>query len=163
MPSQYSNLNFVDKCDLANWKERCADQRKIAESWPAYDPRMIMCEDYYWKIGPWSVGLVLWIWQKPFMWDASATIAEHIGYETVAMDQGMYKGAKVEVPQDAMLAVSSWHPEHHEQARFLLNEILGPILRPGDKLQQATEVDTLFSKQALVRYEGDQPWKRKQH
>lgn len=163
MPSSYSNLNFHDRWDLANWKEKCADQRKIAEEWPAYDPKMLGVEEYGWKIGPWSVRLTLDIWKKPYMWHASAAIVEHVAYETVTVNEGIYKGVSMEVPQDALLAVSSWVEEHHQQARFLLNEMLGPILRPDDKQQQALEHDGLWAKQVLVKYEGNAPWRKRQH
>lgn len=163
MPSQFSNLNFYNGADIAKWKEQCADQRKVAETYPAYDARMSSVDEFGWKLGPWSLRLVLEIWQKPFLWHASAAIFEHIAYETVTIDQGLYKGAKVEVPQDALLALSSWHEEHHEQARFVLNEILGPILRPGDKHQPAEEFDGLWAKHVRTVYTGSRPWLKGQH
>lgn len=163
MPSSWSNLNFSDRADLSKWKERCADQRKVAETYPAYDKRMITCEEYQWKLGPWHLCLTLNIWKKPFVWNASAAIFEQIAYETVTVNDGPHKGLKMEVPQDALLAMSSWVEEHHQQARYILNEMLGPVLRPGDKQQQAVEYDGLFAKQVLVRYEGNRPWVGRQN
>lgn len=163
MPSEYSNLNFVAKWDIANWRQKCEEQRKVALQWPAYDPRMSAVEEYGWKIGPWSVRLCLEIWKKPYVWHASAAIFEHIAYETVAFDKGPMAGAKVEVPQDALLAVSSWVEEHHEQARFLMGEMLGPYLTPGDKHQPAQEFDGLWCKHWSVRYDGPETWKRNQN
>ena len=163
MPSDYSNLNFVAKWDLDNWRERVESQRKIALQWPAYDKRMSAVEEYGFKLGPWSLRLVLEIWKKPYVWHASAAIFEQVAYETVAFDQGPMKGAKVEVPQDALLAVSSWVPEHVEQARFILGEVLGPILRPGDEHQRAEEFFGLWAMHHRVRYEGEEVWRKQQH
>ncbi len=163
MPSQYSNLNFHDKYDLEKWRERCAEQRGIAQQWPAYDARMSSVDEYGFRIGPWSLRLILEIWQKPYMWHSSAAIFEHIGYETMAISEGMYRGGKVEVPQDALLAVKSWVPEHFEQARYLMAEALGPELKAGDKFQVAEEHQGLWCLHWRIKYQEPEKWKEKQH
>lgn len=153
MPSQWSNLNFRSKRDLSTWKDKCAEQRKIAKQWPAYDKRMITCEEYQFAIGPWHLVFCLEIFSKP-AWVGSASIQEEVAYETVT---GAH-GEKFEVPQDALLAVSSWHSEHFEQARFILAEVFGDILRPGDKHQPALEKRGLMTLQWVVPYEGERFW-----
>lgn len=162
MPSEFSNLNFVDKFDLANWREKCADQRKIALTCPAFDPRMSSVQEYGFKIGPWSLRLVLEIWKRPYLWHASAAIVEHVSYETIAVDEGIYKGLKVEVPQDALLAVSSWVDEHFQQARFLMAEMMGEYLRPGDKHQPAEEHVGLWALHWRIPFDGPKTWKKRQ-
>jgi hypothetical protein len=152
-------LNFWDQKDIGKWKERCAEQRKIAETYPAYDLRMSSVDEYGWTLGPWSLRLVLEIWQKPFMWHASAAIVEQIGYESVTLNSRQ----KVELPQDALLSVSAWVPEHYEQARFVLAEMLGPALRPNDDSQRAEEYLGLWAMHHRVKYEGDRPWRKLQH
>jgi hypothetical protein len=152
------SLDFLDSMDLSRWKEMAMDHRKIAAAYPCYDRRMISVEDYWFKLGPWRIGFCLEIWSLP-MWVGSASIQEQIGYETIELEG---KG-KIEVPQDALLSISSWTPEHFEQARFILGETFGPILRPGDDHQQALEYRGLFTLQHRVKYEGDMPWKRHQH
>ncbi len=163
MPSTYSNLNFSDKYDLEKWQLRCAEQRAVAQQWPAYDRRMSSVDEYGFKIGPWSLRLVLEIWRKPYIWHSSAAIFEQIGYESVNIDKGFYAGSKVEVPQDALLAVTSWVPEHFEQARYLMAEALGPELKAGDKFQAAEEHQGLWALHWNVKYQGPERWKRKQH
>jgi hypothetical protein len=163
MPSQYSNLNFSNKYDIATWKEKCAEQRKIALMYPAYDLRMSGVEEYGWTIGPWSVRLVLEVWKKPYLWHASAAIIEHIGYETVTVNDGLYRGSHLEVPQDALLSIASWHLEHHEQSRFLMAEMLGEYLKAGDKHQPAEERDGLWCKHWRLRYDGPKVRQEKQH
>lgn len=69
----------------------------------------------------------------------------------------------MEIPQDALLAVKSWHPEHFEQARFLMAEMLGPYLTSGDKHQPAEEHEGLWALHHRVRYDGPSTWKGKQH
>jgi len=163
MPSEYSNLNFHDKYDLANWKEKCEDQRKIALTYPAYDPKMATVREYQFNIGPWRIVFYLEVWDKKPMWVGGASIQEHVGYETVTVDSGLYKGLRAEVPQDALLATSSWVSEHFEQARFILAEVFGDILKPGDKFQPAQEAIGLFTMQWRTPYAGKLSWNRSQH
>jgi hypothetical protein len=163
VPSQFSNLNFYNDADIATWKERCADQRKIAEEYPAYDPRMALVEEYQFNIGPWRLVFYLEVWGKKPMWHGGASIQEQVAYETVTITEGMYAGTKMEVPQDALLAVSSWMPEHFEQARYILAEVFGPILKPGDKFQPAEETRGLFTLQWRTPYRGKRNWQEKQH
>ncbi len=151
-------LDFLDKHDLGNWRQMCADHRAIAERWPAYDRRMVSVEDYWFKLGPWRIGFCLEIWNKP-IWVGSVSIQEQIGYETVELNNK----ARIEVPQDALLSISSWVPEHFEQARFILGELFGPILRPNDPHQAALEFSGLMTFQWRVPYEGDKRWLKKLH
>lgn len=152
------SLDFADRADIRRWKKTCEDHRKIAERWPAYDRRMINVEEYKMELGPWRLVFCLEIWNKP-MWHGSASIQEQIAYETVTGPSG----EKLEVPQDALLAISSWVPEHYEQARFILAEMFGPILRSGDKHQPAQEFIGLFTLQWRVPYEGEPKWKNRQN
>jgi hypothetical protein len=163
MPSQYSNLNFHNRADIRRWKQLCEDQRHVALRWPAYDPRMSGVEEYGFRLGPWSLRLVLEIWYKPYFWHASAACFEQIGFETVPFEAGPMAGAKVEVPQDALIAVSSWEPEHFEQARYIMAEMVGPYLTPGDKFQPAEERKGLWALHWRIRYDGPESWKRNQN
>lgn len=151
-------LDFIAKWDVDTWKERCADQRKIAERYPAYDVKMVDCEEYGWKLGPWSLRLTLEIWQKPFVWHASAAIVEQIGWQTV----GGSPEKPMEVPEEALLATSSWIDDHRDQARFILGEMMSGILRAGDKHQPAREFVGLWAMHHTVNYEGDRPWTKRQ-
>ena len=158
MASDYQNLNFANVRDITTWKERCAEQRKIALEWPAFDPQMSSIEEYGWKLGPWSLRLVLEIWKKPYMWHGSAAVIEHIGYEMVDTNVG-----KIGVPQDALLSRTSWHPEHEQQADFLLNGMFGGLIRANDKSQQILVFDGLWGRHIKFRYEGAETWKKKQN
>ena len=152
------NLDFADRLDIDTFKAKCRDQREIARRWPAYDPRMVGVEEFGWRLGPWSLRFALEIWGEP-RWHGSAAVLEEIGSET--LDIG--NGAKVDVPQDALLAVSSWSPEHFEQARFILAETFGPILRPHDKFQPALETMGLWCMHWQIPYEGARFWKKQQN
>ena len=150
-------LNFSDRHDISRWRERCAEQRKIAEEYPAFDKRMVTVEEYQWNLGPWRIIFCLEIWSAP-RWNASVSIQEEVAHETVELGNGQ----KAEIPQDAMLMLSSWSPEHFEQAKFILGEVFGPILRPGDDHQKALEFHGLNALHWIVPYEGERPWIRKQ-
>lgn len=155
MASDYSNLNFNGRADIRRWKEKCAEQRKIALKWPAYDPHMENCEEYRWKLGPWSLNLTLGIYRKPYLWHASAAIFEQVAYETVPTERG-----NIEVPQDALLSRTSWHKEHVEQADFILNEILGDLIRANDNSQQVLIYDGLWCRHLMLKYDGEETWKK---
>lgn len=153
-----TNLDFADRYDLERFKKICADMRAIAKRYPAYDGRMCDVEEYGRTIGPWSVRFTLEVFATP-IWHGSAAIIEQIGYQTETGTLGM----KYEVPQDALLSVSSWHPEHHEQARYILAEIFGDILRPADDHQPAKEHIGLWCMHWQVPYEGDKFWLKHLH
>lgn len=152
------SLDFLDGLDLSRWKQMCAEHRLIAERWPAYDRAMVTVEDYWFKLGPWRIGFCLEIWAKP-MWVGSTSIQEQIGYETVELTNKQ----KIEVPQDALLSISSWTPEHFEQARFILGETFGPILRPNDPHQAALEFSGLMTFQWRVPFQGEPTWRKNLH
>ena len=159
MPSSYSNLNFSNRADIKRWKHKCEEQRRIALKWPAYQREMCDVEEYGWMLGPWSLRLVLEIFRKPYMWHASVAILEHIAYESV---QGA-NGERFEVPQDALLSRTSWHPEHTEQADFILNGIFGDLIRANDNSQQVLIYDGLWARHFLTKYEGAETWRKTQH
>ena len=159
MPSAYSNLNFHNRADIRRWKDKCAEQRRIALKWPPYDERMSSVEEYGWTLGPWSLRLVLEIWQKPYMWHASVACVEEISLETIKMENG----GTFDVPQDALLARQSWHPEHVEQADFILNEMLGDLIRANDNSQQVLVYDGLWARHHKLKYEGEAVWRKTQN
>lgn len=161
--SSYNNLNFHGRADRRRFERICEDQRRIALRYPAYDRRMSGVEEYGTKIGPWSLRLLLETWTKPYWWHASAACFHQVGYETVPFDLGPLAGARVEVPQDALIAVQSWEPEHYEQARYIMAQLLGPYLKPGDKFQPAEERRGLWALHWKVRFEGPETWKNQQN
>jgi len=146
-----SNLDFSDRPDIRRFKRKCEEQRKLAERYPAYDSRMGMVEEYGWRLGPWSLRFCLETWKRP-VWHGSAAIFEEVGAETVVPSK--WGSQVVEIPQDALLATTSWVPEHYQQARFILAQIFGPILRPGDQQQGALETVALWGLHWHVKHEG---------
>ena len=150
-----SDLSFVDQWDIARFKKKCVDQRRIAEQWPAYDRNMALVDEYRWRLGPWALSFMLEVWAEP-VWHGSAAILETIGYTTVDPKW------RTEIPQDALLSINSWVPEHFEQARFILAEIFGPILKPGDQHQPALETKGVMALHWHVKYEGNRPWRKYQ-
>lgn len=163
MSSDYANLNFHNRADIRRWQKLCEDQRRIALKWPAYDPRMSGVEEYGFRLGPWSLRLLLEIWAKSYWWHASAACIHQVGYETVPFDSGPLAGSRVEVPQDALIAVQSWEPEHFEQARYLMAEMVGPYLKAGDKFQPAEERRGLWALHWKIKYEGEESWRKHQN
>ena len=152
-----TNLDFVARWDLDRFKKKCEDQRKLAEKWPAYDKRMAFVEDYRWQMGPWALAFMLETWGKEPVWHGSAAVVELVGHTTV--DHKL----RMEVPQEALLATTSWDPEHFRQARYILAEVFGPILRPGDKHQPALETKALWALHHHVKHEGERTWLKLQH
>lgn len=160
------NLSFIARWDSDKFKAKCRDQRRIAERWPAYDKRMGTVEEYACQLGPWHLVFLLEVWDEPAMWHGSAAILEQIGTQSVKFEQnnwGFKAGTIAEIPQDALLSIQSWVPEHFEQARFILAEVFGPILRPGDDHQQAEETTGLWALHWRVKYEGEKTWIKNQN
>lgn len=151
--SEYRNLSFRSKRDVAAWKEKCAEQRAIALKWPAYDKRMCNVEEYGWMLGPWSLRCVLEVFRPQPVWHASVACFERIAYETIKAGE-----MEIEVPQDALAARQTWVPEHVEQADFILNGILGDLIRADDASQQVLVVDGLWARHHILKYEGARTW-----
>jgi hypothetical protein len=151
-----TGLDFIAKWDIESFKKKCAKQRGIAQRFPAYDRNMVLIDEYRWKMGPWHLMFMLETWNKRRqVWHGSAAVLELIGHTPVedVPEQRDLK-YKLEVPQEAWLATCSWEPEHFEQARYILAEVFGPILRPGDDHQQALETTGLWSLHHHLKYEG---------
>ena len=62
-----------------------------------------------------------------------------------------------------MLALRSWERIHFEQARYILAECLGPLLRPGDSHQQAKETRGTVSLHWELPFEGERTWLKNQN
>lgn len=159
MASDYQNLSFHNRADIKRWRDICAEQRRVALRWPAYDPRMSSIEEYGFRLGPWSLRLVLEIWKKPYLWHASAACIHHIGYETFHGE----RGETFEIPKDELIERAKWLPEHVEQADFLLNGIIGDLIRAEDNSQQVSIYDALYARHLTLKYEGEELWRTKQH
>jgi hypothetical protein len=152
------SLDFSNRLDIDTFKKKCREQREIARKYPAYDRRMATCEDYSWKLGPWSLTFCLEVWREPLVWHGSAAIIEQIGYQSVEWGK-----TRAEIPQDALLSTSSWVEDHREQARFILGEIMGDILRPGDDRQRALEILGLWAMHHIVEFQGEKTWLKNQN
>jgi hypothetical protein len=144
-----TGLDFAGSWDIQAFRRKCAKQRKLATRYPAYDKNMAFVEEYRWRMGPWSLCFQLESWRQPAVWHGSAAVMEQIGYETLDLE------GRIEVPQDALLATSSWSPEHFEQARYILATIFGPLIRPGDDHQDALESTGLWALHVHLKYEGE--------
>lgn len=155
MASDYANLNFHNRADIRRWQRICEEQREIALKWPAFDPGMIGVEEYRFILGPWRLCMLLEIWQKPYLWHTTACCVHQVGFQTV--------GLKLEVPEDRLIGIREWLPEHFEQARFLMAHMLGPYLRSGDKFQQVQESQDPIELHWRLRYEGPETWKNQQN
>lgn len=156
--SDWSNLNFSGDWDVQTFKAKCEDQRKIANRWPAYDPRMGTVEEYQWFMGPWHLTFMLETWTKRPMWHGSAACIVQVGTRTVKMGK-----FKVEEPRDDFLDIRRWEPEHYEQARFILAEVFGPIIRPNDDNQRVQERTGAWGLHHYVLYEGPKFWLKHQN
>lgn len=89
---------------------------------------MSSVEEYFWRLGDWSLAFLLETWRKP-TWHASAAALE-VPYKLDSI-------LRFEVPKPRMLYVKNWDPDHFEQAEYLLAEMMGPLLRAGDRQQRA--------------------------
>ena len=165
MPSSFSNLNFLDRADRRRWQRMCQDARNIAREYPAYDYRMMMCEEYARQLGPWYTIFALETFLKKPCWVGSASILEQVGERRIVIPDGPLKGGFYDAPKDEYLTIAQWEPEHFEQARFLLAELFGELIRPGDDSQRCEEtaLPQMHTMIWQVPYEGPKYWQERQH
>lgn len=161
-----SSLDFVARWDIEAFKAKCSDQREVAKRWPAYDRRMGLCEEYGWQLGPWLLTFCLEVWRPQAVWHGSAAVTEEI-WQTVigktATRGPISKPIKYEVPVRALLDSKDWILEHKEQARFILAEVFGDILRPGDAHQPATEIMGPWTMHWYIPHDGPKFWQKNLH
>ena len=115
-------------------------------------------EEYHWRVGPWGLGFMLETWErKPLeddplppgpLWHGDVMIREETDYRTIDVHR------RIEVPQFHLLSIQEWEPTHYEQAKFLLAEMFGPILRSGDQHQGALQILGSTAMHWYVRHEG---------
>lgn len=139
-----SNLDFVANWDLEGFKRQCVEQRALALRYPAYDKGMAQVEEYHWRLGDWSLGFMLETWGDP-LWHGSAAVLD-VPYKT---DPTL----RLEVPKPQPLFIDDWDADHFAQARFLLAEMFGPIIRPGDNSQRAQEALGALAMHWYVRHD----------
>ncbi len=121
------NLNAKE---IAEWKETCKRQRDIARRNPAYDPRMVLLEDFSVRLGPWALRLTLDAFMKPPMWHASISLIKQIGDELVYGADGV---PIFEVPKEGVLAIDDWTQEDYSEARDLLGDLMGALINHPDQ------------------------------
>ncbi len=117
------------------WKAECAQHRIIAQLAPCYTPIACVHPRYRWSWGErWHLTLTLETWSDPPVWHTTAALLEDlIGSEN---EWGM--------PEQGLLATQAWDVTQWEEARHLLADALGEILRPNDDSQEAEEIKGLF-------------------
>lgn len=125
-----SNLDFIAGWDIGEFKRQCIAHREVARRFPAYDKEMATLDDYHWILGDWSLSFLLETWAKP-VWHGSVAVLD-VPYKVNTI-------IRVDLPAPQPLWTKDWDEDHFKQARFLLAEMFGPILRPGDKSQHATD------------------------
>lgn len=117
------------------WKAKCQQQRTIARFAPCYTPVACLDPCYRWsREGRWHLSLTLETWCAPPVWHATAALLEDLKHSD--NEWGM--------PEQGLLATQVWDTEQQEQARHLLADAMGEILRPNDESQQAEEIKGLF-------------------
>ena len=158
MPSSYSNLNFLDRADRRRWAKACEDARKVARTWPAYNVKMILCQEYARYLGPWRIIFCLQTFMPKPSWMGSASIVEHVADKRIVIPDGKYKGGYFDAPDDEYLPLKQWEKEHFEQAEFLLAEMFGELIRPGDNSQRCDRAELDHVLLWAVPYEGPQYW-----
>lgn len=163
MASQFSNLSFWDRADRRRWKVACEDARRIAKQWPAYHPRMIMVEEYQRRLGPWRTIFCLETYLPRPCWTGSASILEQVAERRIVIPSGRLKGGYFDAPDDDYLMVKQWEPQHFEQARFLLAELFGELIRPGDNNQRCEESQSDHLLVWRVPFEGPKYWMERQN
>ena len=105
--------------------------RSVARCNPCYDPEMVSLADFYHKIGPWNLHLVLETYIKPSQWHGSISYFKEVAHETV-YDRETGKPI-FEAPKDAMLEVKDWTPEELDIARDLLAGMFGPLIHDAQQ------------------------------
>jgi hypothetical protein len=126
------NLDFVADWDLDAFKKDCENHRVLAKFSPVVDKNMVLWPEYHWRLGRWHLAFMKEVWRRP-VWHGSVTVFDEVGHRLVDVKR------RLEVPHDEWLTTTDWEPKHLDQARFLLAQMFGPILRPNDKHQPALE------------------------
>lgn len=112
------------------WRQVCKAQRQMAQAFPCYVPLMVFEDRFQWQYTDrWVIKFVLETWCAPARWHGSIVL-----FEDVPNTENQYG-----LPQKAHLPPSQWTPEHFQEARALLADVFGPILRPGDNSQKALD------------------------
>lgn len=109
-------------------------------------------------LGPWRAIFLLATYLPKSEWQGSVSLLEQVGYKRVIIPDGKFKGGWFDRPDDEYLPLKQWEREHWEQARFILAELFGDIIRPGDNSQRAVEVDSENVLAWRVPYEGEPKW-----
>lgn len=127
--------------DTEALRELCTKARKAAKNNPCYRPMDIGDERLEFRFGNWFVRCSIDKFSpgKAPTWHGSVSILEEVGEQSVQLESGII----IKVPQDAMLASESWTDDHKKQARFLLGELLGPVILTES--QQVVEHLGLFA------------------
>lgn len=121
-------------------KALCLKARKLAKNNPCFTPDDCGDPKFRFRFGSWSLCCT---WEAlvpgPRVWHGSAAVLAEIGTQPAMMPSGLI----VQVPQEALLANESWEKEHKDQAKFLLGELLGPVIIKDD--QTVNVISGLFS------------------
>ena len=141
-----SNLDFIAQWDIDEFKTRCVTQREFAERHPAYTKTMWRDRNYHWSVGGWGCCFMLETWGEVPLWHGSVSILED-NYQTIDCK------LRLEVPRARLLPTCDWDRDHFDQARFLLAEMFGPIIRPNDNSQRAMDTTGLYGLHWTVDYD----------
>lgn len=127
--------------DAEALRELCLKARKAAKNNPCYRPIDVGDERLEFRFGNWFARCSIdkFSPDKAPTWHGSVSILEEVGEQDVQLESGII----IKVPQDAMLATESWTAEHFKQARYLLGELLGPVIL--EEGQQVVEHTGLFA------------------
>lgn len=127
--------------DAEALRELCLKARKAAKNNPCFRPIDVGNERLEFRFGKWFLRCSIdkFSANKVPTWHGSVSILEEVGEQDVQLESGIV----IKVPQDAMLSTQSWSDEHKKQAKFLLGELLGPVIL--DEGQQVTEHTGLFA------------------
>lgn len=137
------------------WIEGCKKRREWVLTHPLQHPRMIVLPQYLFKqksfhlpYVEWHVRFGLHTWARPPFWEASITmITDYPDTEN-----------KFGLPDEGTPFFINWTHDQKKEARNMLNDVFGPIIRHADDTQRlyVTEGSThllikcLYEKDKLV-------------
>lgn len=132
------------------WRDACQRQRIIARTCLCADAAQSLDPQYtvrhHMEDQEWAVGLTLELINFQPVWH---------GWVSVLQDLPMQRGTWG-APERRYLPTHLWQREHFDNARDLLGDVFGPLIRPKDDQQEAHESKGNTSLHWLIPFDAEQ-------
>ena len=140
-----------DETARAAWLRKCEQQRKIAQTALCTHPKLAYLPCYRWQQVSfenqhklWSFCLVLETFTRPYQWHVSISVIADI--PSTENEFGL--------PEQGSPFTEHWSDDDRKEAREMISEVLGSLLRHSDDSQIVMVQQGLSALHFMVAYEG---------